>query len=79
MSTDFTLYKAAIAADDAWSSLLREKFGKRAGDMRYRSEGKTTPELAAAYALFRQTSDAWQTEMDRVLSGARIERAEARS
>lgn len=74
MDTDFALYHAAIEADAAWSTLLQARFGKRAGDMRYRPEGKSTPELAAAHAAFCKTSDAWQGEMDRVRAEMRAER-----
>lgn len=37
------LYRAAMAADDAWSDELQRLFGKRAGDARYTREGKGEP------------------------------------
>ena len=45
------LYRAAIAADAAWSKALVERYGKAAGDARYDERGVSTPqllELAAA-------------------------------
>lgn len=42
------LRRVAQDADDAWSALLQQRFGKRAGDARYDERGRSTPELAAA-------------------------------
>lgn len=39
------LYRAAIAADDAWQVALVACYGKRAGDARYDARGESTPEL----------------------------------
>lgn len=36
-------HKAALATDDAWQVELVNRFGKRAGDARYRAEGKGEP------------------------------------
>lgn len=46
------LYRAALDADEAWSRELRRIFGRRAGDARYTSEGRSTPVLT-------QLHDAW--------------------
>ena len=34
------IHKLALATDDAWSKELVKLFGKNAGDVRYREEGK---------------------------------------
>jgi hypothetical protein len=43
------LYEAAYQADSAWAELLKQKYGRDAGDARYDSRGQATPELRAAY------------------------------
>lgn len=45
-------YRAAVAADAAWSRELQRVYGKRAGDARYDKRGVATPEL-------RRLHDAW--------------------
>lgn len=52
------LQRAAQAADDAWSALLRQQFGKHAGGARYDQRGRSTPELAAARNAFHIASEA---------------------
>lgn len=54
-----TLYRAAIAADQAWHDELVKVFGKRAGDARYTAQGSSTPTLAA----LRQTKIAADTAL----------------
>jgi hypothetical protein len=56
------LYRNAIEADIAWSDLLREHFGKNAGDVRYRKAGMGEPNtpLRKAYEVFRDAIQAWQ-------------------
>ena len=41
--TKIEAYRAAIAADDAYSAELRRLFGKRAGDVRYTKAGEGEP------------------------------------
>lgn len=41
----FAAYRAAIAADDAYSAELRRVFGKAANEARYDARGESTPEL----------------------------------
>ena len=43
MSTQADLYRAALAADDAYSVELRRLFGKRTGDIRYTLKGAGKP------------------------------------
>lgn len=50
--------KTAQAADDRLSALLRAKYGKRAGDMRYRKA--ETVEIAKAMREYLQASEARQ-------------------
>jgi hypothetical protein len=38
-----TLYRAALAADEALSAELTRMYGKRAGDVRYTKAGKGEP------------------------------------
>ena len=47
------LYRAAIAADDAFNAELARVYGKRAGDMRYRYEHTDAGVLAARDAMIR--------------------------
>jgi len=51
--------KSAQQADDALSALLRAKYGKRAGDMRYRPA--ETVEIAQAMRAYLEASEARQT------------------
>jgi hypothetical protein len=53
---DFTLYHAAIAADDAWGQALAKAYGKHAGDARYDQRGVSTKELADLCAA-KKTAD----------------------
>lgn len=57
-------YHAAVKADQVWSELLRAQFGKRAGDVRYTPEGKSTPELKAASDAKRAADDKWKRLSD---------------
>jgi hypothetical protein len=49
------LFDAAMSADDAWSVELRRLFGKRAGDVRYTSQGS-----GAEGSVLRAVHDARQ-------------------
>jgi hypothetical protein len=51
--------KAAQIADDQLSALLQAKYGKRAGDMRYRPA--ETVEIANAMRAFLEASERRQT------------------
>ena len=51
--------RAAQAADDRLSALLHVKYGKRAGDMRYRPA--ETVEIGLAMMAYLEASDARQT------------------
>lgn len=51
-------YHAALAADNAWHAELTRVYGRRAGDMRYRAEGKATPALHALWAAKRAADEA---------------------
>lgn len=62
------LYLEALAADDAWHQALIDTYGQRqALEARYEMtgpkggprRGTATPTLAALYATFRATSDAY--------------------
>lgn len=59
---DFTLYHAAMEADRTWQNALEAKFGKNAGTMRYKPEGKAG-ELAPLAAAKRATDELWLDEM----------------
>jgi hypothetical protein len=58
------LHQTAMATCKAWSAELTKTFGKRAGDARYRPEGRgeegTT--LRAAYEANTKASMAWAEE-----------------
>jgi hypothetical protein len=54
------LYHAWIDADNTWQAALERHFGRNAGDMRYREEGHTGPELAPLWEAFRAAQDAWR-------------------
>lgn len=68
MSTIIELTAIAQAADDTWSALLRQHFGKQAGDVRYtpRGKGEEGSELRLAHNRFLEASkamqDAWVAE-----------------
>lgn len=51
-------YRAAIAADDAYSAELRRVFGTNAGDARYDARGESTPELRRLAAAKIAADDA---------------------
>lgn len=51
--------RAAQAADDRLSAVLRAQYGKRAGDMRYRKP--ETVEIADAMRAYYEASEAKQT------------------
>ena len=53
------LWRAALAADEAWSAELRRLYGDRAGDARYDERGKSTPTLRDLHERFRAANEAW--------------------
>ena len=64
------LYRAAIAADNAWSDELRRLFGKRANDARYTVQGRGEPgtELHRLHDAAQGAKNAW-TPVSRRLAG----------
>lgn len=62
---DFNLYRAALAADDAFSAELARVYGKaRAGDARYDPErNRATPRLVELSDAVRAACSAWLAEM----------------
>ena len=52
-------YKAFVEADRAWSENLNIRYGKNAGDMRYRKEAKSVQ----GYAEFARARDEWARGM----------------
>ena len=74
MPTNFALYQAACAADDAYRDALVRVYGaKAAGDKRYLLN-HSHPELQAAAAAKRAADDAWLAEMRRPAESALIGR-----
>lgn len=67
MKTIHELYRAACAADDAWQAGLVKVFGKKAGDMRYRPEGKQIP-LDALHDEFARATKEWRNHPHCALS-----------
>lgn len=60
---DFTLYYAAIAADDRYTRALVRVYGKnQSGDKRYQLT-HTDPEICAARAAKHAADEAWLEEM----------------
>lgn len=60
---DFTLYHAAIAADDRYTRALVRMYGEnKAGDKRYQLT-HTDPEICAARAAKLAADEAWLREM----------------
>lgn len=62
----FAQYYACIAADDAFHDALVKVYGKRAGDMRYRSEALQHAAIAAAHQAWHEAGDAWRAEQGRI-------------
>lgn len=65
MTTDFSLYYVAQAADEAWSRELEEVYGHlgvNCGNARYDSRGRGTPELEALYQAKIAADAAWAAE-----------------
>lgn len=52
-------YRAAVAADNAWTRELERLFGKDAGDVRYTEQGRSGSTLAPLYEAYRRANDAW--------------------
>ena len=57
-------HKAALATDNAWSTELCKRFGKRAGDVRYTVEGQgeAGSALRVAYEARTEAQNAWLGE-----------------
>lgn len=55
------VYRAALLADDAWRAELLRRFGKRAGTVRYTSEGRGAlgSELRKLYVRAHAASQSW--------------------
>lgn len=60
--TDFTLYHAALKADQEWSRELTRDYGRNAGDARYYPNGRATPELERLYQAKLAADKAWWVE-----------------
>ena len=65
-TTNFDLYRAAIAADDAFHAELVRVWKSDAGTMRYHPSKHTDAALLAARAAFETANQAWIQEMLRV-------------
>lgn len=64
MAKNFTLYYAALHADEAWHNALVARYGYRnAGAARYTSAGVETHELCALNQAKRKADAAWVAEM----------------
>jgi hypothetical protein len=57
---DFTLYHAAVAADNAWQSELERAYSKRAGDARYSSLGTATATLRKLWEAKHAADAEWR-------------------
>ena len=61
---DFSLYRAAIAADKAYAQALRLAFGSRANEKRYDTNRKGWPAVTLASREAKLAADAaWRAEM----------------
>ncbi len=60
--TDFSLYNAAMKADDAFQSALEKEYGKRAGDMRYQSS-KHPAHIKKLAKIKHEADEKWLNEM----------------
>lgn len=61
---DFALYRQAIRADDAFQAELVRVYGKRAGDLRYRSGNWPKESGLAGLATAKHAADnVWLMEM----------------
>lgn len=66
MNTAETLYRAWVAADDAWSRELTAAFGSSAGDVRYSGRGRGLPgsALRTTHDAFVAAGDAYRAARD---------------
>lgn len=62
--TDFSLYNAAMQADEAFQKALVKEYGKRAGDMRYRSS-QHPPHIKHLAQIKQAADERWLNEMRR--------------
>lgn len=53
-------FTAFVAADNTWSSELQNKYGRRAGDIRYTKAGESLP----GYQAFKSAGEAWRALVD---------------
>ncbi len=60
--TDFSLYNAAMKADDAFQSALEKEYGKRAGDIRYQSS-KHPAHIKKLAKIKHEADEKWLNEM----------------
>ena len=66
MNTDFTLFYAAIAADDVFHEELVRVYGHNACNERYSMKPYADTELQTARTKWRTAMGAWADEMKRV-------------
>jgi hypothetical protein len=68
---DFTLQKKAQAADDRFQKALEKEYGRRAGDMRYRTSEQTPRirQLAKAFQKASEASHNYTTKYQRATKG----------
>lgn len=62
-------WRAFADADNAWSDELGLVYGRKAGNMRYRSEGKATPDLKRLHderEVYRVSVDNEQREVEKI-------------
>jgi hypothetical protein len=62
---DFSLYRAALAADDVFSAMLVRAYGAQACNRRYQTLPHADASIAAAQAVKLTADIAWLTEMRR--------------
>lgn len=58
-----SLYRAAIAADEAFGKALRRVYGRRAGDMRYAKAWPGHPEIEEAWERARDAFVAYRRKI----------------
>ena len=67
MTTEMeSLYRAALAADDAWQRALVKRYGRAAGDARYDARSESTPELRALKQGKREADTVLRAAVDAV-------------
>ena len=71
----WSAYRAAMAADEAWSAALHERYGRNAGDARYDSRGTDGPYLYGLGAAKLAADVAVRKAWDRVCQAGGISAA----